>query len=52
VYNYDDSCAYGYKWSAILYLLDGLFGWEWNEMVLVQPVWSRMIYKTSLWIIL
>jgi hypothetical protein len=49
VYNYHDSRACGYKRSGILFRLDGM---DENEMVLVYPVWNRMIYRTPLWIIL
>jgi hypothetical protein len=37
-YNYHDRRACGYKWSRILFLLDGMvwFGWEWNGFSLAS----------------
>jgi hypothetical protein len=30
VYNCHDICAYSYKWSGILFILDGMVWNEWN----------------------
>jgi hypothetical protein len=41
VYNYHDSRACGYKWSEIIFWLDGLDG---NWMVLVKSLWKLYDY--------
>jgi hypothetical protein len=41
VYNYHDSRACGYKWSGILFGLDGLDG---SGMVLVKSLWKLCDY--------
>jgi hypothetical protein len=46
VYNYHDSRACGYKWSVILFWLDGLDG---IEVELVEPFWDLFDFFVPVW---
>jgi hypothetical protein len=49
LYNYYDSRACGYRWSLILFHLDGL-GMKWLGYGFCLAVWSCVIYRIPLWI--